>query len=126
MMRTEGSVSSELSRVEIEALDRLDLIAEEIDAGGEADLVAGCFVLARQIDVDDPAANGKITRHFDLFETVVAVLGEPDDQFLRLQFLARLEGANEQIQLLAGRDRDCISAFSIDATSMSDLPMPPA
>ena len=91
--------------VEVEALDRLDLVAEEVDAGGEADLVAGDVVVAGQVDVDDAAADGEVAGDFDLFEAVVAVLAEPDDQLLRLQLVARLEDPDELVELLARRHR---------------------
>ncbi len=84
-MRSDGQRLERAQRVEVEPLDRFDLVAEEIDAGRQADLVAGVGVLAGEIDIDDPAAHGKIAGHFDLIQPVVAMLGEPDDQLLRLQ-----------------------------------------
>src|SRR2546421_99965 len=77
--------------IEIEMLDRLDGVAEEIDADGEADLIARFFVLAGEIDIDNSAAHGKIAWDFDLIESVVAVLGEPDDELFGFEGLA---GAN--------------------------------
>ena len=97
---------SEPKRVEIEALDRFDLIAEEIDADGQADLLAGLFKIARQIDIDDSAAHGEIAGDFDLIQPVVAMLGEPDDQLLRLELLARLQSVSMScVELLARGDR---------------------
>ena len=84
------SIGSGAERIEVEALDRFDLVVEEIDANGEADLVAGFREFAGEVDVDDPAAHGEIAGDFDLIEPVVAMLGEPDDQLLRLPRSGRL------------------------------------
>ena len=88
-MRMDWSVFAGAECVEIELFDRFDLIAEEIDADRQADLVGFLFEIAGEIDVDDPAAHGEIARHFDLVETVVAVIGEPDDQLFRFEVVAR-------------------------------------
>ena len=87
--------------VEVEAFDRLDLVAEEVDTGGEADLV----VVAGQVDVDDPAADCEVAGDFDLVEPVVPVLGEPDDQLLGLQLVAGVDRADELLELTARRYR---------------------
>ena len=50
-----------------------------------------CFVkFAGEINVDDPAADREIAGHFDLFQPVVAVIGQPDDQLFGFEFVARL------------------------------------
>ena len=84
-------------RIQIKMFDRFDGVAEKIDADGEADLIAGFFLLTRQINIDDPAANREISGHFHLIKPVIAMLRKPDDQLLRLQ---RLAGANRPEQLI--------------------------
>ena len=87
--------------VEVEALDGFDLVAEEIDAGGKADLVAAGFEIAGEIDVDDSAAHGEIARHFNLVEAVVTMFRKPDDQLFRLKVIASLEVQHEPFELLS-------------------------
>src|SRR5207248_1244977 len=82
-------------RVEVEAFDGFDLVTKEIDADRHADLFAGFGELAGKVDVDNASADGEIAGDFDLVEAVVAVLGEPDDEFFGLELLGGLEGARE-------------------------------
>ena len=86
-------------------LDRFNLIAEEINANGEADLIAGFLEFAGQVDVNNPASHREITRHFHLIEPVIAMIGKPDDEFFRLEFLTDAEGADEIAQLIAAGHR---------------------
>jgi len=69
----------------LEALDRFDLVAEEIDANRQAHLLAIHVEFAGEIDIDDPAAHREIAWYLDLLQAVIAVLGQPDDQLFRLR-----------------------------------------
>ncbi len=90
-------------RVQVERLDALDRVAEEVDADRQPDLVAA--VLAGQVDVDDPPADGEVAGHLDLLQAVVAVLAQPDDQLLRLQVLPGLDRADDVLERVPRRHR---------------------
>src|SRR4028118_537839 len=49
-------------------------------------------------------AAGEFAGDLDLLEPVVPVVAEPDDQLLRLQLVARLERADEVLELVLARD----------------------
>ncbi len=90
MRMSTASPRREPSESRSNLLDRFDLVAEEVDAGGQPDLVPDASNSPGEVDIDDPAADGEVARHFHLLEPVVPVLGEPDDQLLRLQVCRRL------------------------------------
>ncbi len=68
-------------------------------------MFAGLGEDSGEIDIDDPAADGEVAGNLHLIESAVSMLGKPDDQFLRLKLLARLEGEHELSQLLWRWDR---------------------
>jgi hypothetical protein len=91
--------------VRIESANGLDLIAEEIHPNWEANFLPAHFEQAREVDVDNSAAHGEIAGHFHLIQAIVAMLGEPDDQFLDIQLLAISQVEDQILQLTSRGDR---------------------
>jgi len=82
-------------RDRIERAERLDLVAEELDASG---------LLGRgRIDVDDPAAPREGARLAHLRDRLVAEIEEPRRRLLPGEPIARAKGATASRELL-GRD----------------------
>src|SRR5688500_5814529 len=62
-------------------------------------------MLAGDSNVDGAAADGDSAGDLERIEAVVAVFGEPDDEFLGFKLLADAQGPYEMAQLVLGGDR---------------------
>ncbi len=84
-------------RVGVEGADRLDLVAEELDADGVARV-------GRE-DVEDPAAEAELPRDLDHLDPVHPLADQPARQVLHLDRVAHPDRPGRLRQRLGGRDR---------------------